>query len=80
MEMTSLVTRLLPGAEKGIPGEVCVQLTLNKKRYDTTVIDIHDGDRSSSHPRKPDDKEKFGTDLAGSYPGIDKKIIFADRR
>lgn len=66
MEMTSLVTRLLPGAEKGIPGEVCVQLTLNKK--------------GSSHLRKPYDKEKFGTDLAGSYPGIDKKIIFADRR
>ena len=66
MEMTSLVTRLLPGAEKGIPGEVCVQLTLSKK--------------GSSHLRKPYDKEKFGTDLAGSYPGIDKKIIFADRR
>ena len=44
------------------------------------VIGIHDGDRSSSLLRKPDDKEKFGTDLAGSYPGIDKKIIFADRR
>lgn len=66
MEMTSLVIRLLTGAEKGIPGEVCVQLTLNKK--------------GSSYPRKPYDKEKFGTDLAGSYPGIDKKIIFADRR
>ena len=67
-------------AEKGSPGEVCEQLTLNKKRYDTIVIDIHDGDRGSSYPRKPDDKEKFGTDLAGSYSGMDKKIIFADRR
>ena len=44
------------------------------------VIGIHDGDRSSSHLRKPYDKDKFGTDLAGSYPGIDRKIIFADRR